>query len=88
MTVTQFEVRGESAESLPLGGPQVGEFKAERASAHPPNYGLFNFHRPIMIRHEDVQLQLSPWMHFGVAFDLAACFGNIGNGSFSFEVAS
>lgn len=87
MTVSQFEVRGESAESLPLGGPQVGEFKAERASSHPPNCGLFNFHRPIMVRHEDVQLQISPYLHLGVAFDLAACFGDISDRSFSFEGA-
>jgi len=86
--VTQFEVRGESAESLPLRGPQLGEFKTERASADPPNCCPFNFHRPIVIRHENVQLHLSTYLHHGVAFDLAACFGNIGDGAFSFEATS
>jgi len=88
VTVIQFEVRGESAESFLLGGPQLGEFKAERASAHPPNCGLFNFHRPIMIWHKDVQLQIGPWSNLCVTFDFAACFGNIGDSPFSFEGAS
>ena len=88
MTVPQLEVRGESAESLPLGGAQVGEFNAERASSHPPNGGLFDFHRPIMIWHKDMQLQIGPWLHLGVTFDLAACFRDIGDRSFSFEPPS
>lgn len=88
MTVPQLEVCGKSAESLSLGGPQVGKLKAERASAHPPNRRLFNFHRPIMIRQEDVQLQIDPRLHLGVALDLAACFGDIGDRSFTFNGAS
>lgn len=85
---TQFEVRGESAESLPLGGPQVCEFKTEGAPAHPPNCGLLDLHWPMMIRQKDVQLQIGPWLHLRVTFDLAACFGNVGDRSFSFEAAS
>lgn len=88
MTVTQFEVRGESAKSLPHGGPQAREFKAKGAAAHPPNYSLLDLHRPIMIRHKDVQLQMVSWLHLRVTFDLAACFGNISDRSFSFDAAS